>query len=514
MAMSFTAKLNLRLIVLFVVILVLTSLTQRQGTLYKHANTMQHNSLEAISLLLSYKVQLHAMLTALQHPDTHGSGAVSGLLDDEDRLFRKSLETDILLSLSEEPTRIRRLIDDVRIQRTLLMEAVTKQNAGLAGAEAQMRTSGGRITAALDEMNRSFENQGRDAQEFFRTTYTSTTWSVGTVASIAIIFGLAIILLLPRSVVRPVRSVIEGLSGSSATTITAVHSLADASHQIASTAGEHASSLEEVSAQLKELAATSQNTADNANQVTDMLGHTRSSAEKSTEALARMHAAIMQIKTSSEETVKIMKTIDEIAFQTNLLALNAAVEAARAGEAGRGFAVVAEEVRNLARRSAEASHNTAALIEDAQKSAVNGVAVSQEVNEATRDIINNIGKVDALMTNVAELNDAQAQGIHHISTAASHMEAITQSNASSASQLATSTDRIADSTQELNRMVQILQNLVGRSKDKGSGQRETQQEPTRIERLHPALQPAPGAGILGKVQETIRDLKGRRHGRK
>jgi methyl-accepting chemotaxis protein len=237
-----------------------------------------------------------------------------------------------------------------------------------------------------------------------------------------------------------------------------------------------------------------------------MLGGTRLSAEKSSEAITRMHDAITKIKTSSEEIVKIMKTIDEIAFQTNLLALNAAVEAARAGEAGRGFAIVAEEVRNLARRSAEASRSTAVLIEDAQKSANNGVAVSQQVDEATRDIITSIGKVDVLMTNVADLNDAQAQGIHHISTATTHMESITQSTASSASQFASSTDQIADSTREINSMVQVLQNIVGGSKT------EPAEHPPTPERrsLIPVLPRPSDPGFFERIRTVFRRRPRRR----
>ena len=122
---------------------------------------------------------------------------------------------------------------------------------------------------------------------------------------------------------------------------------------------------------------TKQNS-ENSRQANSMAVETRGAVQKSQEAMIRMSDAITKIKGSSDQTAKIIKTIDEIAFQTNLLALNAAVEAARAGDAGKGFAVVAEEVRNLAQRSAEAAKSTSALIEESQKNAERGVAVSSE----------------------------------------------------------------------------------------------------------------------------------------
>ncbi len=151
------------------------------------------------------------------------------------------------------------------------------------------------------------------------------------------------------------------------------------SQAVAQGASEQASSLEEVSSSLQEMASITKQNTDNAKEARSISDAARESVGKGVESMNSLSQAIDKIKTSSDETSKIVKTIDEIAFQTNLLALNAAVEAARAGDAGKGFAVVAEEVRNLAMRSAEAAKDTAKLIEESVQNADSGVAINQEV---------------------------------------------------------------------------------------------------------------------------------------
>jgi len=218
-------------------------------------------------------------------------------------------------------------------------------------------------------------------------------------------------------------------------------------------ASEQASSLEEVSSSLQEMSSMTKQNAINAREAKGVAEEARGSAEKGVESMSRMSSAINKIKTSSDSTSKIVKTIDEIAFQTNLLALNAAVEAARAGDAGKGFAVVAEEVRNLAMRSAEAAKNTANLIEEAVKNSENGVAINTEVLKNFQEITEKINKVSQVVAEIAAASEQQDQGISQVNKAVEQMNQLTQQNAANAEESASAAEEMSSQSEEMRSMV-------------------------------------------------------------
>jgi len=229
--------------------------------------------------------------------------------------------------------------------------------------------------------------------------------------------------------------------------------ISSGSQSLAQGANEQASALEEISASLEQMSSMTRQNSDNANQAKELSLESRISAEEGQRAMNKMVEAIDRIKTSSDETAKIVKTIDEIAFQTNLLALNAAVEAARAGDAGKGFAVVAEEVRSLAQRSAEAAKNTAQMIEGAVRNAENGVLITSEVASALGKIAASASKTNELISEIANAAREQSQGIEQVNTAVSRLDEVTQSNASNSEESASAAEELNSQSEELHHML-------------------------------------------------------------
>jgi methyl-accepting chemotaxis protein len=277
---------------------------------------------------------------------------------------------------------------------------------------------------------------------------------------VAIATGAAIGFFLSRTISASLTRVIESLSEGSEQVSAASNQVSSSSQMMAEGANEQASALEETSASLEEMSSMTKQNSENARQANQTAISTGQAVERSREAMRRMSEAIGQIKNSSDQTAKIIKTIDEIAFQTNLLALNAAVEAARAGDAGKGFAVVAEEVRNLAQRSAEAAKNTATLIEESQKNADNGVAVSNEVGGILGQIVESVQTLSRLIGEVASASDEQSKGVDQITTAVTQMDKVTQNNASNAEESASSSEELFAQAKELNEMVNVLVGIV------------------------------------------------------
>ena len=184
---------------------------------------------------------------------------------------------------------------------------------------------------------------------------------------VVLLLGICMAYLIVRSITKPIRLVVDGLAEGAEQVASAAGQVSGSSQQLAEGASEQAASIEETSSSLEEMSSMTRQNAEHASQANKLMAETSDVVVKANQSMDRLTVAMVEITTASEETSKIIKTIDEIAFQTNLLALNAAVEAARAGEAGAGFAVVADEVRNLAMRAAEAAKNTANLIEGTVK---------------------------------------------------------------------------------------------------------------------------------------------------
>jgi methyl-accepting chemotaxis protein len=233
----------------------------------------------------------------------------------------------------------------------------------------------------------------------------------------------------------------------------AAEQISSGSQALSQGASEQAGSLQEVSGKLQEMAAMAMQGAAHAREARSLTEAANKTAGKGVTSMQRLSQSIDRIKSSSDATAKIVKTIDEIAFQTNLLALNAAVEAARAGEAGKGFAVVAEEVRSLAMRSAEAAKNTEELIEGSVKNAEEGVLLNQDVLKNLEEINFQVRRALEVMAEMATAAEHESAGIRQISSSVEQMNQMTQQVAANAEESASAAEELSGQANEMRGMV-------------------------------------------------------------
>ena len=283
------------------------------------------------------------------------------------------------------------------------------------------------------------------------------------VVCIGLIVGIGLVIVTSRSISSALRSVASSLGDGADQVSSAAGQVSASSQSLAEGASEQAASLEETSASLEEVSSMTKRNAEGAQQAKALSGQTRDAADVGAADMEAMRVAMDDIKASSNDISKIIKTIDEIAFQTNILALNAAVEAARAGEAGMGFAVVAEEVRSLAQRSAQSAKETAAKIEVAISKSEHGVLISGKVALSLAEIVEKARKVDGLVGEIATASLEQSQGIGQVNTAVSQMDKVTQSNAGNAEETASAAEELSAQAQVMRDGVAQLMRLVGGS---------------------------------------------------
>jgi len=329
-----------------------------------------------------------------------------------------------------------------------------------------------KISVHLQKLNAISDNELGGAMQKSRQDFHSIIMTSGYVQSGMLLLSIIIVVIcrfwLSRRLIQPLKNTIGEMDAISQQVHTVSEQSSVSSNELAQAASEQAASLEETSSSLEEMSAITTENAEKSRLANGLMVESGEVSQKANDSMASLVNSMDGILKASDETFKIIKTIDEIAFQTNLLALNAAVEAARAGESGRGFAVVADEVRNLAGRAADAVRQTTELIEETSKSVRGGAEIAATTHEAFTQMTEFASKVGGLVKEITAASGQQSTGIEQINLAVAELNKGVQMNAANSEEFAAAAQSMRALSSTMNSLVDGLVALAEGESTAGS----------------------------------------------
>ena len=293
-----------------------------------------------------------------------------------------------------------------------------------------------------------------------------------------------------RKMITDVREGVESVDDSSNQLAAISNQMQAGSENTATRSGQVAAAAEEMSTNQNTVAAAMEQASVNVNMVAtateemnatigEIARNSNNAKEITTQAVSKSESAsqrVDELGRAANEINKVTEVITEISEQTNLLALNATIEAARAGEAGKGFAVVANEIKDLAKQTAQATLDIKTKIQGIQEATgitvteINDIqsvisnidqivstiaAAIEEQTATTREIAENVSQAS---TGITEVNENVAQS----STVAGEIANDIAEVSNSANEMNQASSRVNESAKDLSGIALNLKNMIAK----------------------------------------------------
>ncbi len=284
----------------------------------------------------------------------------------------------------------------------------------------------------------------------------------------ALLIGLAIVVAcvayLARSITKRMNTVVSRLNHEHLAAQSSTDLMTEASRSLSEGVSSTSTAIQEIDSSVSDFAGSLKTNDEHAASARTSSAKAVENADHASDAIGRLVEATKEAQKSSDRVLSVIKVINDISFKTNLLALNASVEAARAGEAGAGFSVVADEVRNLARSSADAARQTADLVQASVEKTAQGYEISEHAARALAITISEAHRIHAVIDEIASNSRLQNKSIQQITQSLTYIGSVGQKNAEEAEK----TNQVAEALRHRSHSVEeIIEELVALAGTRG-----------------------------------------------